>query len=154
MARPNMRLKIGRLRFRTPKLCIHADNPVTGRAGFISSCFIRCWLEAERGTVVNIDNLKFAGNEAILRLVQAGPRYRFAQVGITDGPRLRHVLREYQPLNIVPSAADSDVDRSNMDGLRLTIARYRNHGECVEAVTGGAASTRLGISEQPPRTTS
>jgi len=87
---------------------------VTGGAGFIGSAFIRLLL-SERNTsrsVVNLDELTYAGNLENLAAVSADSRYRFVHGDICDAALLDAVLGEERPDAIVHFAAESHVDRS------------------------------------------
>ncbi len=86
---------------------------VTGGAGFIGSAVIRHLLEETEASVVNIDKLTYASSlESIPQSAAAGPRYRFAQVDICNGPALRKLFEKHQPQFVMNLAAESHVDRS------------------------------------------
>src|SRR6202167_777796 len=85
---------------------------VTGGAGFIGSNFVLDWLEADGGSVVNLDKLTYAGNPANLAAVQHNPAYTFVHGDICDANLVAGLLREYRPRAIVHFAAESHVDRS------------------------------------------
>ncbi len=85
---------------------------VTGGAGFIGSNFVLQWIASERGGVLNLDKLTYAGNLNNLRAVETHPRYRFEQGDIVDRELLRDLLQRVQPRAIVHFAAESHVDRS------------------------------------------
>jgi len=85
---------------------------VTGGAGFIGSNFVLQWIASERGGVLNLDKLTYAGNLNNLRAVETHPRYRFEQGDIVDRELLRDLLERAQPRAIVHFAAESHVDRS------------------------------------------
>ena len=52
---------------------------VTGGAGFIGSNFVLDWLAADRGAVVNLDKLTYAGNPENLASVERNAAYTFVQ---------------------------------------------------------------------------
>jgi dTDP-glucose 4,6-dehydratase len=85
---------------------------VTGGAGFIGSNFVLQWLSAECTSVVNLDNLTYAGNIGNLETILADRRHRFVHGDIADRKLVRELLRDYQPRAIVHLAAESHVDRS------------------------------------------
>jgi dTDP-glucose 4,6-dehydratase len=101
---------------------------VTGGAGFIGSALIR-WLlsdgaKAEReglnlGSVVNLDALTYAGNEANLASVREHPLYRFVKGDITDASLVEKVFREHEITSVIHLAAESHVDRSIDDPSRF-----------------------------------
>jgi len=85
---------------------------VTGGAGFIGSNFVLHWLENNLGTVVNLDNLTYAGNLLNLAAVREDDRHRFTRGDINDADLLDQLFREQRPDAVVHFAAESHVDRS------------------------------------------
>src|ERR1700676_2555369 len=84
---------------------------VTGGAGFIGSNFIGYILGAgKRYTVVNYDNLTYAGNLANLDQVAKDPHYTFVKGDICDAPHVEAAMRGCDA--VVHFAAESHVDRS------------------------------------------
>ena len=84
---------------------------VTGGAGFIGSHFIRHILRKYPGdSVVNLDQLTYAGNLENLRDVEGDPRYRFVRGDICDGAVVREAMRGMDA--VLNFAAESHVDRS------------------------------------------
>lgn len=71
-------------------------------------------------TVVNVDNLTYAGNLESLLGVSNDPRYRFERVDICDFEALRNVFRKHKPDAVLHLAAESHVDRS-IDGPRVFV---------------------------------
>ncbi|MEX0711259.1 MAG: dTDP-glucose 4,6-dehydratase [Pirellulales bacterium] len=88
---------------------------VTGGAGFIGGCFVRGWIGQERGTIVNLDKLTYAGNLDSLEPVAGSPRHILVEGDIADRDLVRRLLQQYQPWAVVHFAAESHVDRS-IDG--------------------------------------
>ncbi|HKS58446.1 MAG TPA: dTDP-glucose 4,6-dehydratase [Steroidobacteraceae bacterium] len=88
---------------------------VTGGCGFIGANFVLDWLRNERGTVVNLDKLTYAGNPANLAAVAGDPRYTFVQGDICDAATVAGILERHAPTAIVHFAAESHVDRSIVD---------------------------------------
>lgn len=85
---------------------------VTGGAGFIGSALVR-HLVLEKGySVLNIDALTYAGNEASLKLVDGATGYRFLKADICDQAAMRAAIAEFAPDRIMHLAAESHVDRS------------------------------------------
>jgi len=85
---------------------------VTGGAGFIGSNFILAWRKANRGSLVNLDLLTYAGNPANLAALDGDARYTFVRGDICDAEQVGSLLRKHQPRAIVHFAAESHVDRS------------------------------------------
>jgi hypothetical protein len=67
---------------------------VTGRAGFIGSCFVRLALRNSSIEIVNIDKLAYAGNLANLASVADHPRYQFQRTDICDVEALGQVFEK------------------------------------------------------------
>ncbi len=110
------------------KLC---NILVTGGAGFIGCNFIRylfnrsgtgtaAFCDADfAGTIVNVDNLTYAGNLMSLKDVDGAfgvpagtQRYFFEQADICDRTRMEEIFRRYDIDTVVHFAAESHVDRS------------------------------------------
>lgn len=90
---------------------------VTGGAGFIGSNFIRFALRNGEfsGQILNVDCLKYSGNLANLKDVEAEHgevRYRFENCDICDYDRLEKIFLQYDVDTVVHFAAESHVDRS------------------------------------------
>jgi dTDP-glucose 4,6-dehydratase len=85
---------------------------VTGGAGFIGSNFVLTWMKANRGSIVNLDLLTYAGNCANLAALNANARYTFVRGDICDAELVGSLLRTHRPRAIVHFAAESHVDRS------------------------------------------
>lgn len=85
---------------------------VTGGAGFIGSNFIHSWLASHQETVINLDNLTYAGNRDNLAQLANHPRHRLIVGDIADSALLQRLLEQHQPRAIVNFAAESHVDRS------------------------------------------
>ncbi len=88
---------------------------VTGGAGFIGSAVVRHIIRDTQDSVVNLDELTYAGNLESLVDVADSDRYYFEQVDICDRTELDRVFSEHQPDMVMHLAAESHVDRS-IDG--------------------------------------
>ena len=93
---------------------------VTGGSGFIGSALCRHLVRTELATVVNVDKLTYAANQASLREIEDSPDYHFRKVDICDGPALKAVFEEFSPDGVLHLAAESHVDRS-IDGAAAFI---------------------------------
>lgn len=85
---------------------------VTGGAGFIGSNFVLDWLAQSDETVINLDELTYAGNMCNLSALEGDQRHIFVKGNILDQARVEHLLSTYKPRAIVHFAAESHVDRS------------------------------------------
>ncbi|HVA49525.1 MAG TPA: dTDP-glucose 4,6-dehydratase [Pirellulales bacterium] len=85
---------------------------VTGGAGFIGSCFVRQWLSAGAGRLVDLDKLTYAGNLDSLASVADNPRHVLIEGDIADRTLVAQLLADFQPDAVVNFAAESHVDRS------------------------------------------
>ena len=92
----------------------HNASPilVTGGAGFIGSNFVLHWLSQEKGPVVNLDLLTYAGNLGNLASIEGNPDHIFVQGDICDRRFVDRLLAEHRPSALVHFAAESHVDRS------------------------------------------
>jgi dTDP-glucose 4,6-dehydratase len=85
---------------------------VTGGAGFLGSWFVRNWLAEERGRVVVLDKLTYAGSTASLSAVRKNQQLAFHRGDVSDGALVARLLVQYKPQAVVNFAAESHVDRS------------------------------------------
>lgn len=85
---------------------------VTGGAGFIGSNFILQWIAQEPASVINLDNLTYAGNLRNLEQVSSHRQYSFVHGDVCDREMVSDLLERTQPRAIVHFAAESHVDRS------------------------------------------
>ncbi len=93
---------------------------VTGAAGFIGSAVVRHLLAEHDDSVVNIDSLTYAGNEATFCEELQSDRYYFECADITDREAMNALFEQYQPRAMMHLAAESHVDRS-IDGPKAFI---------------------------------
>jgi dTDP-glucose 4,6-dehydratase len=88
---------------------------VTGGAGFIGSNFILQRMGEDSATaasIINLDQLTYAGNLRNLASVASDRRYEFVHGDIADRGGVRELLEKHQPYAVVHFAAESHVDRS------------------------------------------
>lgn len=85
---------------------------VSGSAGFIGSHFVRRWLRENRGPVVSLDLLTYAGNPESLFEALVHPKHDFVRGDIGDHALVLELLTRHQPRAIVNFVAESHVDRS------------------------------------------
>ena len=85
---------------------------ITGGAGFIGSAVVRLLISSTKHTVLNLDNLTYAGNLQSLESVSHSNRYFFERADICDKSRLFDIFKDYKPDVVMHLAAESHVDRS------------------------------------------
>jgi len=85
---------------------------ITGGAGFIGSAVIRRLIRETDYSVINLDNLTYAGNLENLAEVSASSRYRFIRADICDLQGMHKVMEQCRPDAVMHLAAESHVDRS------------------------------------------
>jgi dTDP-glucose 4,6-dehydratase len=85
---------------------------VTGGAGFIGSNFVLQRMREDTASIVNLDNLTYAGNLRNLESVASDRRYEFVHGDIGNRELVKQLLEKHQPSAIVHFAAESHVDRS------------------------------------------
>lgn len=88
---------------------------ITGGAGFIGSAAVLEALRRPGVSVVNVDKLTYAANEAFLADVAGRPDYQFERADICDAEEMAAILARHRPDAIMHLAAESHVDRS-IDG--------------------------------------
>src|SRR5574340_1349028 len=87
---------------------------ITGGAGFIGSNFIRHFISKHPAySVINLDNLTYAGNLENLKDIEDHPNYSFIKGDICD----RQFLDSLEFNAIINFAAESHVDRSILDSF-------------------------------------
>lgn len=86
---------------------------VTGGCGFIGCNFIHYIIEKHPTySVINLDNLTYAGNPENLKGMDHLSRYRFVKGDIADRQLVERLFTEYKIDVVVHFAAESHVDRS------------------------------------------
>jgi len=96
---------------------------ITGGAGFIGSHVVRLFVNKYPSyTIINYDNLTYAGNLENLRDTENKSNYRFVKGDILDVEFLHDTFRKYNVNNVIHLAAESHVDRSihNPDEFAIT----------------------------------
>jgi len=87
---------------------------VTGGAGFIGSNFILYWMKNHPDdSLVNFDDLTYAGNLESLQSVEKNPKYSFVKGNICDKEAVTKAMNGID--TVVHFAAESHVDRSILD---------------------------------------
>jgi dTDP-glucose 4,6-dehydratase len=110
---------------------------VTGGAGFIGSNFVLHWIAQNKGCVINLDQLTYAGNLRNLASIEGNPDHVFVQGDICDRTLVDGLLAKYKPVALVHFAAESHVDRSilgpeaflrtNVEGTFRLLEAARNY---------------------------
>lgn len=91
---------------------------ITGGAGFIGSHVVRRMvLDHPELSIVNLDQLTYAGNLENLRDIQDAPNYQFVRGDIVDASFLEKLFREQRFDKVIHLAAESHVDRSIADPM-------------------------------------
>lgn len=86
---------------------------VTGGAGFIGSHVVRLFVNKYPNySIVNLDNLTYAGNLENLRDVETSDNYIFEKGDITDEKFIFELFEKYKFDRVIHLAAESHVDRS------------------------------------------
>ena len=88
---------------------------VTGGAGFIGSNFVIDWLSIRDETIVNLDNLTYAGNLNNLSSLENNEDHIFVKGDIGDSTLIAQLLHINKPRAVLNFAAESHVDRSIHD---------------------------------------
>lgn len=109
---------------------------VTGGAGFIGSAVIRHIVNATEDTVLNVDNLTYAGNLESLSLVHNSQRYHFSQTDICDTATLSSLFAQFKPDAVMHLAAESHVDRSIEGPMAFVHTNVMGTCSLLEATRG------------------
>ena len=84
---------------------------ITGGSGFIGSALVRYAIGLGH-SVINVDNLTYAGNPDNLPGISDNSLYSFEKADIRDGEKLREILETHVPDAVIHLAAETHVDRS------------------------------------------
>ena len=91
---------------------------ITGGAGFIGSHLTRLFVtKYPEYTIVNLDELTYAGNLENLSDIENQSNYTFVKGDINDASLLKSLFDKFQFTAIIHCAAESHVDRSITDPL-------------------------------------
>jgi dTDP-glucose 4,6-dehydratase len=85
---------------------------ITGGAGFIGSNFAENWLKKNKGKLINLDKLTYAGNLNNLSALKNNTSHIFIKGDICDTQLISDLLEKHKPDRIINFAAESHVDRS------------------------------------------
>ena len=96
----------------TDKISSSSTILITGGAGFIGSAVVRHYIEQTNATVINVDNLTYAGNLDSFGSALDHPRHVFEQADIADKGAMERIFQTHQPDAVMHLAAESHVDRS------------------------------------------
>ena len=89
---------------------------VTGGAGFIGGNFVQYMVnQYPEDTIINLDNLTYAGNLETLKDIEDKPNYKFYKGDIADREFVYDLFEKERPDVVVNFAAESHVDRSIED---------------------------------------
>jgi dTDP-glucose 4,6-dehydratase len=121
---------------------------VTGGAGFIGSAVVRHIIANTQDSVVNVDNLTYAGNLESLPGLADSSRYIFEKVDICNRAELDRVFALHQPDAVMHLAAESHVDRSitgpaafietNIVGTYTLLEAARHYWNGLDEIRKGA----------------
>ncbi|HPI98107.1 MAG TPA: dTDP-glucose 4,6-dehydratase [Synergistales bacterium] len=85
---------------------------LTGGAGFIGSNLVRYLLSREKCSLINLDNLTYAGNLESISDLMGNDRHLFVHGDVTDKTLLSSLFRKHNPSAVINLAAETHVDRS------------------------------------------
>lgn len=115
--------------------CFLKNLLITGGAGFIGSNFLLKLANQRTGlTLVNLDELTYAGNLDNLKSIQNYEQYHFVRGNITDQPLVESLLRKFNIDTVVNFAAESHVDRSILDPIHFINTNVVGTGRLLEAI--------------------
>jgi dTDP-glucose 4,6-dehydratase len=119
---------------------------ITGGAGFLGSHFVRRWLHAKGGSVVNVDAMTYAGSEARLADVDDDPEYTFVRADVCERGQMWGVVAEHRPDVVVHFAAESHVTRSEVDQSRVWKTNVEGTKTMLEAAARGGVARFVHVS--------
>ena len=118
----------------------------TGGAGFLGSHFVRSWLEEDRGELLNIDLLTYAGSRERLAEFADDPRYRPLVVDVADRLTIGSSFRDFRPNVVAHFAAESHVTRSEQDPDRFMRTNVEGTRVMLEAAAANGVQRFIHIS--------
>jgi dTDP-glucose 4,6-dehydratase len=93
---------------------------ITGGAGFIGSHLVRLFVtKYPNYTIVNLDNLTYAGNLENIKDIENADNYTFEKGDITDLAFIQLLFNKYNFDKVIHLAAESHVDRSITEPLEF-----------------------------------
>jgi len=108
----------------------------TGGAGFLGSHFVRAWLEADAGPILNLDLLTYAGSPARLGDAERETAYAFQRADVADPEAVGETVTAFRPTLVAHFAAESHVTRSERDPERF----HRTNVEGTRTMLEAAAA--------------
>ncbi len=85
---------------------------ITGGAGFIGGNFVLGTIGMKSSSLINLDQLTYAGNLQTLQSIFQKQNYYFYRGDIGDRLLVSELLKKYKPRAVINFAAESHVDRS------------------------------------------
>ena len=86
---------------------------ITGGAGFIGSHVVRLFVNKYPDySIINLDNLTYAGNLNNLTDIESAPNYSFVKGDIVDAAFIQNLFQTESITDVIHLAAESHVDRS------------------------------------------
>jgi dTDP-glucose 4,6-dehydratase len=118
----------------------------TGGAGFLGSHFVRSWLEKDRGELLNIDLLTYAGSRERLEQFADDPRYRLLVADVADPVTILSSFRDFRANVVAHFAAESHVTRSELDPDRFMRTNVEGTRAMLEAAAANGVQRFIHIS--------
>jgi dTDP-glucose 4,6-dehydratase len=106
---------------------------VTGGAGFLASHFLQRWLGRDNRTVLTLDALTYAGQEARLAALEGTGRHRLWKADIADPGAVEEAFRSFRPTHILHFAAESHVTRDESERDRFWLTNVEGTRVILEA---------------------
>ena len=106
---------------------------VTGGSGFIGSCFVRDFIESQKGTILNIDKLTYSGNSESLKRIEKSNFYSFEKLDIVNKLKIYEKISTFKPDILINFAAESHVDKSIEDPSEFIYTNIQGTFSLLEA---------------------